>query len=120
MAHLPETTFLHENELFQEFRGAITENFVAQELAHSRYLLFYWTSEGRAEVDFVLEQEGKIYPLEVKSGSSSKKRSLIVYADTYRPQMLIRCSPMNLKKDGDVLNCPLYFMEGLRSLIDRF
>lgn len=117
MAHLSAKTLLHENELFQEFRGAITENYVAQELVHSQYLLFYWTSEGKAEVDFILEQDGFIYPLEVKSGNSSKKKSLKVYGDIYHPPILIRCSPMNLRKDGDVLNCPLYLIEELRFLI---
>lgn len=117
MANLSPKTLLYDNELFQEFRGAITENFVAQELSHSQYALFYWTSEGKAEVDFILEQDGLVYPLEVKSGNSSKKKSLKVYEDSYHPPMLIRCSPMNLRKDGNIFNCPLYLTEELRSLI---
>ncbi|MCX6991280.1 MAG: ATP-binding protein [Chlamydiae bacterium] len=119
MSNLSAKTILHENELFQEFRGAITENYVAQELVHSQYPLFYWTSEGKAELDFIIEQDDFIYPLEVKSGNSSKKKSLRVYGDTYQPKMLIRTSPMNLRKDGDILNCPLYLIEELRSLIQR-
>lgn len=117
MSHLSAKTIFHENELFQEFRGAIAENYIAQELVHSRYPLFYWASEGKAEVDFVLEQDDLIYPLEVKSGNSSKKQSLRVYGDTYHPKLLIRTSPMNLKKDGDILDCPLYLIEELRSLL---
>jgi predicted AAA+ superfamily ATPase len=117
MSHLSPKTILHENALFQEFRGAITENFVAQGLHHAESPLFYWTSEGKAEVDFILEEEGLIYPLEVKSGNSSKKKSLKVYADTYHPQMLVRSSPMNLKKDGEILNCPLYLIEKLRAFL---
>lgn len=117
MSHLSAKTILHENELFQEFRGAIAENYIAQELVHSRYPLFYWASEGKAEVDFVLEQDDLIYPLEVKSGNSTKKQSLRVYGDTYHPKLLIRTSPTNLKKDGDILNCPLYLIEELRSLL---
>lgn len=117
MAHLSAKTLLHENELFQEFRGAITENYVAQGLTHAQHLLFYWTSKGKAEVDFILEQDNLVYPLEVTSGQSSKKKSLKVYGETYQPPMLIRCSPMNLRKDGDAFNCPLYLIEELRSLI---
>lgn len=117
MANLSAKTLLHENELFQEFRGAITENYVAQELTHSKYALYYWTSEGKAEVDFIIEQEDLIYPLEVKSGTTSKKKSLKVYQEAYHPRMLLRSSPMNLKKDGEVLNCPLYLLEKLRDLI---
>lgn len=119
MSKLSAKTMIHENELFQEFRGAITENYVVQGLTSSQYSLFYWTSEGKAELDFIVEQDDFIYPLEVKSGNSSKKKSLRVYGDTYHPKMLIRTSPMNLKKDGDILNCPLYLIEELRSLIHR-
>ncbi len=119
MANLSAKTILHENELFQEFRGAIAENYIAQELVHSRYPLYYWTSEGKAELDFIIEQEDVIYPLEVKSGNSSKKKSLLVYGATYQSNMLIRSSPMNLRKDGNILNCPLYLIEELRSLIRK-
>ena len=119
MSHLSAKTLLHGNELFQEFRGAIVENYVAQELNSSHYPLFYWTSEGKAELDFIIEQDDFIYPLEVKSGNSSKKKSLRVYGDMYHPEMLIRISPMNLRKDGDILNCPLYFIDELHSLLMR-
>ncbi|NGX36007.1 MAG: hypothetical protein K1000chlam1_00844 [Candidatus Anoxychlamydiales bacterium] len=118
MSHLSAKTLLHDNELFQEFRGAIVENYVAQELVHSSYSLFYWTSEGKAELDFIIEHEEFIYPLEVKSGNSSKKKSLKVYNDTYHPKILIRSSPMNLRKDGNILNCPLYLIEKLQSILN--
>ena len=86
MSNLSAKTILHNHELFQEFRGAITENYVAQELVHSQYSLFYWTSEGKAEIDFIIEQDDSIYPIEVKSGNSSKKKSLRVYGDMYHPK----------------------------------
>jgi predicted AAA+ superfamily ATPase len=114
MSQLTAKTILHENDLFQEFKGSITENYIAQELVHSQYPLYYWTSEGQAELDFLVENEELIYPLEVKSGNSSKKKSLRLYGDLYQPQVLIRVSPMNLKKDGNVFNCPLYLIEKLR------
>ncbi len=117
MSNLSAQTLLHDNELFQEFRGALTENYIAQALIHSGYPLFYWTSEGKAELDFILEQEDSIYPLEIKSGTSSKKKSLKVYGDTYHPKLLIRGSPLNLKKDGAILNCPLYLIEILKNLL---
>lgn len=119
MAHLSAKTLLDENSLFQEFKGALVENYVAQELFHSQFLLFYWTSSGKAEVDFVIEVDGLIYPLEVKSGTSTKKKSLKVYGATYDPPLLIRISPMNLKKDGSILNCPLYLVEHIRSILQE-
>lgn len=118
MSNLSAKTLLHDNELFQEFRGAVIENYVAQELIHSQYSLFYWTSEGKAELDFLIEREDVIYPVEVKSGNSSKKKSLKVYGDTHHPKLLIRLSPMNLKKDGEILNCPLYLVEQLHFFLN--
>ncbi|NGX48504.1 MAG: hypothetical protein K940chlam5_00090 [Candidatus Anoxychlamydiales bacterium] len=117
MINLSAKTLIHENELFQEFRGSLAENYIAQELVHSHYSLFYWTSEGKAELDFIIEQDGLIYPIEVKSGNSTKKKSLKVYNDTYHPKLSIRSSPRNLKKDGNILNCPLYLIEKLQSLL---
>jgi uncharacterized protein len=117
MSDLSAKSILDQNQLFQEFRGALVENYIAQELVHSHYGLFYWSSEGKAELDFVLQHDDLIYPLEVKSGNSGKKKSLRVYADKYQPNLLIRTSPMNLKKDGEILNCPLYLVEELHSLI---
>lgn len=117
MAGLSAKTVLHPNELFQEFKGSLTENFVAQELAHSQFGLYYWTSEGKAELDFVLQLEDQVLPLEVKSGKSFKHQSLRVYMNHYKPPLAIRCSPLNLVKDGDILNCPLYLLDELRRIL---
>jgi len=97
--------------LFTEFKGALTGNYVAQELiATKSQEPYYWTSEGIAEVDFLLEEDHAIYPLEVKSGESQKKKSLLVYGQKYAPSKLIRTSPMNVKHDGDLYNYPLYLI----------
>jgi len=118
MSNLSAKTLLYENELFQEFKGSLTENYVAQELIHCQYRPFYWTSKGEAELDFILEHNESIYPLEVKSGNSSKKKSLRLYGTLYHPPFLVHTSPMNLKKDGDVLNCPLYMIELIQDLLN--
>jgi hypothetical protein len=100
--------------LFTEFKGALTENYVAQELiARRQQEPYYWASEGTAEIDFLIEDNHEIYPLEVKAGASQKKKSLLVYNQKYAPSKLIRATTMNLKHDGDIYNCPLY-------LISRF
>ncbi len=117
-ANVPIQTMLYGNELFQEFRGSLTENYVAQELARNQYGLYYWTSENNAEVDFIIQHQDVIYPLEIKSANSGKHKSLRVYKDKYKPKLLIRCSPMNLKKDGQILNCPLYLLSELGRLLD--
>lgn len=113
MANISAKTIIHNNEIFQQFRGSLVENYVAQELARQQQELFYWTSAGQAELDFLLQQDDIIYPIEVKSGTSLQKKSLLIYAEKYKPALQIRISPMNLKLDGRVLNCPLYLMGNL-------
>ncbi len=111
MTHLVPQTLLQADKLFTEFKGALTENYVAQELVATHdQALYYWTSPGKAEVDFLLEFKGEIYPLEVKSGLSQKTRSLRVYEEIYHPTTLSRTSIMNFKKDGGISNYPLYSM----------
>ncbi len=81
-SNLSPRTLIDGDLLFTEFKGALTENYVAQELLAARHkALYYWTSEGVAEVNFLIENEREIYPLEVKSGPSQKKKSLLVYID---------------------------------------
>lgn len=113
-SNLSPQTIIEGDLLFTEFKGALTENFVAQELIATKHKeVYYWTSEGIAEIDFLIEADHEIYPLEVKSGESQKKKSLIVYNQKYAPSKLIRGSTMNLKHDGAIFNYPLY-------LISRF
>lgn len=113
-SNLAPQTIIHGNLLFTEFKGALTENYVAQELiAAKRKEPYYWTSEGMAEIDFLIEDQHEIYPLEVKAGENQKKKSLLVYGQKYAPTKLIRTTTMNLKHDGAIYNYPLY-------LISRF
>jgi len=113
-SNLSSQTIIDGDLLFTEFKGALTENYVAQELVATKHKeLYYWTSKGIAEIDFLIEEDHEIYPLEVKAGASQKKKSLLVYNQKYTPSKLIRATPMNVKHDGDMYNCPLY-------LISRF
>jgi len=117
MSGLSAKSIIYGNEILQEFKGALIENVVAQTLVQQDYGLFYWTSAGQAELDFLLPFDDMIYPLEVKSGTSLKKKSLISYLQKYHPPLAIRTSSMNLKLDGTTLNCPLYLLEKLNDLI---
>ena len=75
MCRLPARVIVEGDQLFVEFKGQFTENYVAQALdAALGTTPFYWTSEREAKVDFLIESEGSIYPLEVKSGVSTKKK----------------------------------------------
>lgn len=109
MLDLSSSIILKPNELFSEYNGAFIENYIASELvASSVGNLYYWTSRSDAEVDFVLQRNNDIYPLEVKSGLSRNTKSLRSYADKYNPTFIYRCSPRNFMKSGDFINIPLY------------
>lgn len=110
MSQLPIKLMVEEFQMFSEFNGALTENFVAQELTANQTNLYYWTSEGIAEVDFIVQKDTSLMPLEVKAGVSRKKKSLLVYAAKYKSKYLLRSSLMNLKKDGEIYNIPLYLI----------
>lgn len=117
MSNIPLEIILSDHELFNEYNGAFTENYVAQELLSKQNTLHYWTSEGIAEVDFIIQQNGKIFPLEVKSGISRRKKSLLVYDQKFHPELLLRSSSMNLKLDGKVLNLPLYLISNFNKYL---
>lgn len=108
---LSPQTVIDGDLLFTEFKGALTENYVAQELIATRHQeLYYWASEGTAEIDFLLETDHTICPLEAKAGASHKKKSLLIYGQKFSPSQLVRASTMNLKHDGDIHNYPLYLV----------
>lgn len=117
--NLQADIILKDSHLFTEYKGALTENFVAQELRSIEIRnLYYWTSSGTAEVDFIVERQGQILPLEVKSGSSDKKKSLISYDNKYNPPVLLRTSLSNLKHNGKLSNYPLYLIRLFQSLLN--
>jgi len=114
MSKLDPRIILEGDQLFQEFKGALTENFVAIELHDNHFdVLYYWTSKGAAEVDFVISTEHHIFPLEVKAGFSKKKKSLTIYDEKFSkeenpPLVLSRASLRSFTLDGRLVNYPLY------------
>ncbi|MDN3505444.1 MAG: AAA family ATPase [Rhabdochlamydiaceae bacterium] len=110
-SHLSAQTIISGHLLFTEFKGSLLENYVAQELVASRtHKLYYWTSSGTAEVDFLIEENHEVFPLEVKSGENNKKKSLLSYKEKYQSDQLLRTTLMNLKHDGKIYNYPLYLI----------
>ena len=107
----------HGDRLFAEYRGALVENYVAQQLAAAAAgELYYWRSSGgKAEVDFLLEREGQVLPLEVRAGVNPRSKSLRSFDLQFAPRVLVRSTLLNLKRDARVVNIPLYaFPDGLR------
>ena len=109
MLKVDSSIIIKPTKLFTEYNGAFIENYVAAELtASGSNELFYWKSRSDAEVDFIIQYQNKIYPLEVKSGLSRNLKSLRSYADKYNPELIIRTSPRNFVKDKEFINIPLY------------
>lgn len=90
------------------FMGSVTENYVAQALASNGHALFYWASEHRAELDFILQKESDIIGIEVKKGTKAHSKSLSVFIQKYRPSYSIRFSENNFGKTENTLSVPLY------------
>lgn len=105
--------------LFKEFKGALTENFVAQQLITlpSVNELYYWTSSGTAEVDFLLSSGKQVFPVEVKSGEAIKSKSLKIFKNKYEPKHILRLSPKNIAYDDNLLNLPLYAIGALENIL---
>ncbi len=121
LAQLAPTAFGEGNRLFTEFRGALTENFVLQTLIPQFEVLpRYWSQNNPPyEVDFLVQRENDIFPVEVKSEANTTSRSLRkfkeLFADTVK--LRVRFSLANLKLDGDVLNIPLFMADQTDRLI---
>lgn len=90
------------------FMGALTENYVAQQLAAKGYDLYYWESNSIAELDFVLQKENQIVGVEVKKGENVRSRSLSVFVNSYHPAYSIRFSLKNFGEKDALKSIPLY------------
>lgn len=114
MSLIPTQVILKETDSLKTFKGFFTESFIGQELkAHGVKNLYYWKSEYEAEVDYLIERSGEIYPVEVKSGESGKLKSLNIYARKYSPKYKVRISSKNYFCRDDFINLPLYGVEQL-------
>ncbi len=107
------------DRIINEYDGAFVENFAAQQLmAHFGQPLHYWRSKGgKAELDFLCEFSGRIYPLEVKADVNPRSKSLRSYDMQFSPSVLARVTLLNLKKDVKILNLPLYALSLLPDMV---
>lgn len=115
LSGLPPSAFEEGPRLFTEFKGSLSENYLLQAL-DPRLEVFprYWTDgRGRAEIDFVVQVENEVIPLEVKAGTTTESRSLVSWAERFPGQggLRVRFSMRNLKLDGGVLNVPLFLAD---------
>lgn len=88
--------------------GPLTEHYVANELRVKGYELYYWESNGKAELDFMIQKNTDIIPIEVKASTHTKSRSLDLYINTYNPSYAIRISEKNFGFENNIKSVPLY------------
>jgi len=110
MAGLNVRTLIEGDKVFTEFKGALAEQFVMQQLRlKSESYIGYWTNErSTAEVDFVVQEEGEIIPIEVKSGENLKAKSFKQFCEKFKPDKAVRTSMAPYKKEEWMTNIPLY------------
>lgn len=119
---LAPSAFSEGNRLFKEFKGALSENYILQGLskiyeAHPRY----WTDgKGQAEIDFLIQHENDVFPIEVKADENIESASLKKYAEHFKEdtKLRVRFSMRNLKKDENMLNIPLFMVDYTEKLIN--
>ncbi len=119
-AHLASSAFSEGTRLFTEFKGALTENFVYQSLIRQFEVSPRYWAEAPYEVDFVIQKENEIFPIEAKAGTNVKATSIKHYREQYEKdtEFVIRLSLKNLSLDGKVLNVPLFMVDELDRIID--
>jgi uncharacterized protein len=113
MAKVDQQILLEKNRILSEYKGALTEQYVCQQLK-IKTDLYYWTAEkATAEVDFLLQHKNEIIPLEVKAEENLKSKSLKVYVEKFKPKNAIRTSMHNYRAESWLTNIPLYAVHGI-------
>ena len=105
---LAANDILYMVEELNDFKGGMTENYVNVQLAINGYNTYYWESERGAEIDFVIQRDGQLIPIEVKSADNTRAKSLKVYMDTYKPAYAIKLSAKNFAFEDNKKVVPLY------------
>ena len=117
MANLDSRIIVEGDRLFEEFKGALTENYVLNMLNNIFDVVPNYYTYDRHEIDFVIQNKNKIIPIEVKSNKSTNNVSLTRYNEKNKNEISIRFSMNNLSKDGKILNIPLFMIEYLKKFI---
>ena len=115
MSKISPKVILEGSRIFEEFKGALTEQYVCQELQNFAETLetnYYWSSSATAEVDFLISDGLDVYPLEAKAGVTMNAKSLKLYREKYSPKWSVRTSllPYERNNSSKTINIPLYML----------
>lgn len=112
MSSVSAKTLIEGSEIFEEFKGTITEQYVIQQMVcNKQYSIFYWTSENpssQAEIDFIVQYQDEIYPIEVKASENLQAKSLKSFVQKYPHSKAIRTSMSDFRNETWMTNVPLY------------
>ena len=117
MAGLDSSIIAEKDRLFEEFKGAFTENYVLNMLCNVFDREINYFTFDRNEIDFLIQNKNRIIPIEVKSNKSTNNRSLTKYNENNDNEISIRFSNNNLCKDGKIINIPLFMIENIEKFI---
>ena len=107
LSKLDYHTIIEGNRIFEEFKGALTEQYVFQQLENDN--LYYWSAErSNGEIDFILQKENTVIPIEVKAEENLKAKSLKYFCEKYKKKNAIRISMSDYRKETWLTNIPLY------------
>lgn len=118
MGNIEAKTLLEGNAIFTEFKGALTEQYVFQQLNSTNdYVIYYWSAErSSAEIDFIVQYNSLIVPIEVKAEENLQAKSLKVYAEKFIPKIAVRTSMSDFRKQDWLTNLPLYAISELKNV----
>lgn len=121
LANIDDKTILEGNEIFVEFKGALAEQYVLEELKENADIpIFYWSSQkGIAELDYLVQIEGHNIPVEVKASENLQAKSLKRFIEKYETKINIRTSMSNYKKEEHITNIPLYLIGEIEKIIKK-
>ena len=105
---LTATDILYMVDEINDFKGGMAENYANVQLTINGYNTYYWESERGAEVDFVIQRNGQLIPIEVKSADNTRAKSLRIYMNTYKPAYAIKLSTKNFGLEDNKKIVPLY------------
>ena len=121
MAKIDAMTIIEGNEIFVEFKGSLTEQYVLTELkTNTDSPVFYWSSEkGISEVDYIIKLGKYNIPIEVKSNENLQAKSLRTFVQKYNTKINVRTSMSNYKKEEWLINIPLYLIGNISNIINN-
>ena len=119
MSKLPKDAVILGNSVFEEFKGKLTEAFVLEQLKFLKLEpICYYAKQSKAEIDFLVQIENDIVPIEVKAGINLKSKSLVSYRNEFNPKKSIRTNLANFEINNGLYNIPLYLIQNLLAYLE--